>query len=275
MLTTFADDSIVLQYQPLASCHGEVAGFEALMRWHHRQRGSISPEAFIPVFESSGLMVPLSRWALRRACLDAVEWEHPLSVSVNVSAVQLRDDDLPGLVRAVLAETGLPAARLELELSETALLADPDRAGDVLHRLAGLGIVVVLDDFGVAGTSPASVRDFPFAKIKIDGALIGAMDQSPRARSVVKMIIELTHSLDRIVVAEGVETATQLAYLEAEGCDMVQGFLFGHPAPIAEFERLTGSHAPCRAAAEDSARRPVDAFEAGAARPRENQHAHA
>lgn len=240
MLSTLADDSIILHYQPLARCSGGVVGLEALMRWHHQKRGPISPEAFIPVSERSGLIAPLSRWALGVACRQAARWRAPLFVAVNISAKQFaEDDDLPALVDAVLAESGLPPERLELELTEAALESDPGRAAAAMRRLRERGVKLALDDFGIGASSLSSVRDFPFTRIKIDGSVVGGIETSASARSIVRMLIELAHALDRSVTAEGVETTAQLVFLEAAGCDLAQGYLLGRARAIEDLAALT------------------------------------
>lgn len=236
MFTTFAHDEIVLHYQPLASQTGTVAGFEALMRWHHQGRGPVSPEAFIPVFESNGMIVPLSRWALGQACRDAAEWPLPLTVSVNLSAVQFEDEDLPALVRSVLAETGLTPRRLEIEMKQATLAQNPARARAVLSELAGLDVGLALDDFAIVPGAASIVSELPFSKIKIDPAIIAAIGTSLAANSIVHMIIGLAHSRGLIAAAKGVENDTQREFLVQERCDLLQGFLIGSPAPATKLE---------------------------------------
>lgn len=240
MISTPADDAVALHYQPWQDRDGNVVGLEALMRWHHQERGSISPEAFIPVFEQSGMILPLSRWALMQACSDAVSWTHPLAVAVNLSPLQFVEEDLPELVASVLAITGLPPSRLELEMTEAALLADSGRARATLTALGDLGVKIALDDFGSGASDPSYLRDFPFSKLKIDTGFVAGIDRSASARWIVRTLIELGHSLDLTVAAEGVETLSQHAYLLEEGCDVMQGFLLGRPASIETFAPLTG-----------------------------------
>lgn len=236
MFETLAHDQIVLHYQPLASRTGTVAGFEALMRWHHQGRGPVSPEAFIPVFESNGLIVPLSRWALGQACRDAAAWPLLLTVSLNLSAVQFEDEDLPALVRNALAETGLKARQLEIEIKEATLARNPARAAAMLKELARLDVGLALDDFTAGPGATGIVGELPFSKIKIDPVLVGAIGTSLTADSVVHMIIGLAHSRGLIVAAKGVETETQRDFLIRERCDLLQGFLIGSPAPVTELE---------------------------------------
>ncbi len=243
MFSTLGHDSITLHYQPLAQCRGTIVGMEALMRWHHRERGPISPEAFIPIFERSGLIVPLSRWALGEACREAASWANPLTVAVNLSAIQFDEDDLPALVETVLENSGLAPGRLDLEVSEEALVASPRSAAATLARLRDLGVRVALADFGAGDTGPSYVKEFPFSKIKVAQQLVTAIEDSASARSIIHMVIELGHALGLSVAAHGVETPGQLAFLTREGCDWVQGYLIGRPGPIEGHAAHTGSGA--------------------------------
>lgn len=243
MIATPADDSIELHYQPLVDCTGTTVGLKALMRWHHQQRGGISPEAFIPIFENSGLILPLSSWALSRACGDAAYWTEPLIVAVNLSAVQFQQQDLPGLVDGVLASSGLAPGRLELEMTESALLADPAGTRATLRALSALGVRIALDQFGTGSSAPSYLVDYPLSKLKIDTSFVAGIETSASARWIVHTLIELGHSLGLAVAAEGVETPQQRAYLTAQSCDLMQGFLFGRPAAIDSFAALTG-HPP-------------------------------
>jgi EAL domain-containing protein (putative c-di-GMP-specific phosphodiesterase class I) len=239
-MSTPVGDTIKLHYQPVIERGGAVVGLEALMRWHHRQRGSISPEAFIPIFEDSGLIVPLSRWALTQACHDAATWNHSLVVAVNLSPRQFFEEDLAQLVSNVLAETGLPAERLELDLTGAALIHDPECALSILSTLSRAGVHLALDDFGIGRTSQTDLTRYPFSKVKIDTSIIAHLEESSSARRLVAMITELGHSLGLVVAAEGVETETQLQYLRAQGCDVMQGFLLGRPGPVEDFTAYTG-----------------------------------
>jgi EAL domain-containing protein (putative c-di-GMP-specific phosphodiesterase class I) len=211
------------------------------MRWHHQQRGAISPEAFIPVFEKSGLILPLSRWALKQACSDAASWTTALTVAVNLSPLQFTQQDLPELVASALASTGLPPERLELEMTEAALLADPAGARSTLMALAALGVKIALDDFGTGDSAPSYLRDFPFSKLKIDPSFVANIEHSASARWIIHTLVELGHSLGLTVAAEGIETASQHDYLIEQGCDLMQGFLLGRPASIETFAPLTGN----------------------------------
>ena len=241
MLTTLADDSIALHYQPVVKSDGTVIGLEALMRWHHQRRGLISPEAFIPIFEDCGLILPLSHWALRQACLDAMSWRRPFQVSVNLSPLQLEEDDLPAQVALVLAETGLAPERLELEMTETALIADPERTLAILLKLTALGVRIAFDNAGAGVSLPFYLTDYPFSRVKISRDLVSNIETSPAGRSIIHMILLVGQSLHVPVAAKGVETGAQLTYLVDQGCDLLQGFLVGRPGPLATFAALTGN----------------------------------
>jgi diguanylate cyclase (GGDEF)-like protein/PAS domain S-box-containing protein len=203
--------------------------FEALMRWSHPVRGVISPGEFIPVAEATGLIVPLGLWALRTACLAALSWPKPLVVAVNVSARQFIGDDFADTVEAVLEETGLEAARLELEFTESLMMCDTERALSSLRRLKALGVHLALDDFGTGFSSLSYLQRFPFDKVKIDRAFIRDMTQSESARAIVGVVLAMSRQLKLTVTAEGVETEEQLTLLRHQGCDMVQGFLLSRP----------------------------------------------
>lgn len=263
MISTMSDDSMTLHYQPLTDVQGKVVSFESLMRWHHQRRGPISPEAFIPIFENSRLIVPLSRWALRQACLDAVRWKRPLQVSVNLSPFQFIEDDLPELVATVLNETGLAPERLELEITETALAADSARALTALSKLTAQGVRIALDDAGSLFL-PVLLQNYPFSKIKIARDVVSNIEASPSARSIVHMIMLVARSLHVVIAAKGVETGEQLAYLREQGCDLIQGYLVGRPAPIEAFAAVTGNTSADFAPSATSIPRHVEAFMAHA-----------
>ena len=208
---------------------GEVTGFEALLRWAHPKRGAIPPSVFIPVAEENGLILALGEWVLRRTCADAAGWAHATRLAVNVSPRQLAQADLPALFRQVLVETGLSPARLEIELTETAIMADRERALHVLRQLKSLGVGVALDDFGTGYSSLETLRSFPFDKIKLDAVFTAGLEGSPESTAIIRAVVALGKSLSIPVLAEGVETREQLEILLREGCDEIQGFLFGRP----------------------------------------------
>jgi diguanylate cyclase (GGDEF)-like protein/PAS domain S-box-containing protein len=229
-----------LHYQPLAKIDGEVIGFEALVRWHHPQRGMVSPATFIPVAEESGLIIPVGEWVLREACREAAGWPRPLQIAVNLSPIQFRHGDLPGLVHSVLLETGLAPTRLELEITEGVLVEDFDRGLSILRRLKSLGVRIAMDDFGTGYSSLSYLQSFPFDKIKIDQSFISNVRSNPQSAAIVRAVIGLAHGLDLPVLAEGVETKAQLDFLAAESCNEVQGYLMGRPYPILEYSELIG-----------------------------------
>ncbi|MBI4924093.1 MAG: EAL domain-containing protein [Devosia nanyangense] len=241
MFSTSNDDFVALHYQPMAARHGRIVGMEALMRWHHRERGPISPEAFIPIFEHSGAIVPLSRWALGQACRDAASWRQPLLVAVDLSSIQIDEEDLPALVSAELARSGLAPHRLELEVMATALASDARRIAATMTRLRTLGVGLTLADFGAGDAGPTRLRKYPFSKLKIARGLVAGIEASASARSIIHMAVELGHSLGLSVAAEGIETPAQLAFLEDQGCDWMQGYFIGRPAPIEALGELTGN----------------------------------
>ena len=211
----------------------EVTGYEALLRWTHPTRGSIPPAVFIPIAEENGLILALGEWVLRRACADAACWDHQSKVAVNVSPLQLAHADLAKLFHEILLETGLPARRLEIELTETAIMSDRQRSLHVLRQIKALGVGVALDDFGTGYSSLQTLRAFPFDKIKLDGFFAAELEESPQSTAIIRAVLALGKSLSIPVLAEGVETPQQLEILLREGCDEVQGFLLGYPGPLA------------------------------------------
>src|SRR5262249_41996183 len=229
---------LIIHYQPQFRINREPIGFEALLRWQHPSRGLIAPETFIPLAENSGLISPIGAWVLREACREAASWPKPLQISVNLSPVQFRQGDIAAMVRATLAETGLAPGRLELEITEGVLIDDHARAISILRELKSLGVQIALDDFGTGYSSLSYLQSFPFDKIKIDRSFVSNLQTSEQSTSIVGAIIALTHSLNVHVVAEGVETDEQFAFLAREACDEVQGHLLGQPAPIERYAQL-------------------------------------
>ena len=223
-------------YQPqVRVSDGHLLGFEALARWEHPERGHISPVTFIPLAEESGIILQLGEWVLRTACAEAARWPRAFSVAVNLSPIQIIKGDLPRLVQTILLETGLDPARLELEVTESVLIKDIDRALHVLRRLRALGIRIAMDDFGTGYSSLSYLQSFPFDKLKIDRSFIQSVDHNAHSRAIVRAVVGLGHALGLPVVAEGVETDAQLEVLRTEACQEVQGFLTGRPLPIADF----------------------------------------
>lgn len=231
-----SDSGIDVHFQPLVNvATGKADGFEALARWQHPVRGMVMPAEFIPVAESSGLILELGEGILRQACREASTWEPPLRLSVNISPIQFASGDLAETVARILDDTGLDAARLELEITEGVLTQDPAAALIMLERIRATGVKIVLDDFGTGYSSLSYFRQFPFDKIKIDRSFVAEMLDSKRALSIVQAVISLAHGLELEVVAEGVETEAQLALLADKGCTHAQGYLLGRPMPIDHF----------------------------------------
>ena len=244
-----ARNEFSLAYQPQAAAGtGEVLGFEALLRWTHPVRGVVSPGVFIKIAEETGCILPIGTWVLREACREAASWAVPLRIAVNVSALQVHQADLPALVAQALADTGLNPARLELEVTESVLLADltgtdatPERVIEALHRVRALGVRLAMDDFGTGYSSLASLRAFPFDKIKLDRGFVADLGQSEGADAIVRAVLGLGRGLNMPVVAEGVETPGQAAALRRGGCDELQGYLIGRPLPIGSYQSLTSA----------------------------------
>jgi len=231
---------ILLHYQPQTDANGEFVGFESLVRWAHPLRGMVSPGEFIPVAEESGLIVELGEWVLREACREAAGWAKPLQIAVNLSPVQFQHGDLVGLVHSILLETGLAPSRLELEITEGVLIRDFDRGLSLLRRLKALGVKIAMDDFGSGYSSLAYLQAFPFDKIKIDRDFVMNLGRNHQSAAIVRAVIGLGHGLNVPIVAEGVETQDQLAFLIAESCDQFQGYFLGKPAPIVNYASSVG-----------------------------------
>jgi len=225
-----ANEQLRVHYQPLADCGGgHIVGFEALVRWTHPERGPISPVQFIPLAEECGLIMPLGAWVMRRACTDAAGWPADKLVAVNLSPAQFRHADLAREILAILKETGLPPQRLELEVTESLLIDDPDRVLATLLVLKEAGVRISLDDFGTGYSSLSYLQRFPFDKIKIDRSFVSQMEKNADSMSIIRAVIALGKSLRIKVTAEGVESAAQLDLLQRENCDLVQGYLLGKP----------------------------------------------
>jgi diguanylate cyclase (GGDEF)-like protein/PAS domain S-box-containing protein len=235
-----ARGELSLVYQPQKEISsGEITGFEALLRWKHATRGNISPVEFIPVAEDTGAILPIGEWVLRAACREAAAWTKPLTMAVNVSAVQVHNADFAHTVHEILYETGLAPQRLELEITETALVRDLHRALATLRRIKMLGVRIAMDDFGTGYSSLSNLRAFPFDKIKIDASFIKSVNVNDQAAAIVRSVLGLGRALKLPVLAEGVETAAELEFLKNEFCNEVQGYLVGRPAHIEGFRRLT------------------------------------
>jgi EAL domain-containing protein (putative c-di-GMP-specific phosphodiesterase class I) len=228
---------------------GRIIGAEALLRWQHPQLGAVSPAEFIPIAEANGLILPIGEWVLRQALAQARAWIDqglpPLVVSVNVSAAQFRQAQLPELVGRAVAEAGVPPSCLGLELTEAVAMHNPRNAVKVLDDLAGRGLRISIDDFGTGYSSLSYLKRFKVHTLKIDQSFVQDLGADPEDQQIVIAIVKLAHSLGLRTIAEGVETAQQRDFLRAQGCDEVQGYLVSRPLPAAAFEAFVR-----RAAAE-------------------------
>jgi diguanylate cyclase (GGDEF)-like protein len=239
-----------LYYQPKYDATTKrIHSVEALIRWRHPERGLVLPDQFIPLAEESGLIIPIGEWVLREACRQVRAWQDlglpTLRLAVNISALQFRRLDLVDTIRSALANAGIDAKYLEIELTETAVMTDPEESVDILERLSRMGIIVSVDDFGTGYSSMSYLRRFPIDKLKIDRSFITNVMTSADDASIVQAIISLAHGLRLKVVAEGVEDAEQAAFLQKLGCDQYQGYYFSRPVDAAGFEAmLRGSNAP-------------------------------
>ena len=234
------NQELLLHYQPkVDTASGRLIGMEALVRWEHREWGMISPAEFIPVAEDTGMIVAIGRWVLGEACRQNAAWQkaglRPIRVAVNLSARQLRSDNLPNEIDEALAETGLPASSLELEITESMVMEDPERVIDLLDRIRSRGIHLSLDDFGTGHSSLAHLKRFPIDCVKIDRAFIKDMTENADDVAIAKTIVAMAKALDLTTVAEGVETEAQLELLKKLGCDEIQGYLFSRPLSADDF----------------------------------------
>ena len=241
---------ITVFYQPRVDIDSTAMnGMEALVRWNHPRLGQVSPAQFIPIAEETGLIVPIGEWVLREACLQNARWRAegiaPIRVSVNLSSIQFRSDDLEQTVVSALEDAGLPADGLELEVTESLLMDDPSEAAAILGRLQSRGIHVSIDDFGTGYSSLAYLKSFPINSLKIDRTFISEITTNPNDAAIATAIILMGHSMNLKVVAEGVETENQLAFLKVLQCNEVQGYYFSPPVPADRArELLVGVHAP-------------------------------
>jgi diguanylate cyclase (GGDEF)-like protein/PAS domain S-box-containing protein len=230
------NDELYLLYQPqIDVASGQVVGVEALVRWRHPERGIISPTEFIPLAEETGLIVPIGAWVLRTACEQAKAWQNmgkrPLRMAVNLSAKQFKDENLAQIVLATLEDTGLDASLLELELTEGTLMDDAGATMVTLDQLRAIGVYLSIDDFGTGYSSMNYLKRFDVRALKIDRSFISGLPEDSENAAITRAIIAMAHGLKMVVVAEGVETHEQLLLLEQYGCDTVQGYFLGHPAP--------------------------------------------
>jgi diguanylate cyclase (GGDEF)-like protein len=228
-----------LVFQPVLNIQeNRISALEALIRWDHPERGLVSPNEFIPVAEETGLIVAIGEWVLREACLAASKWPRPVRVAVNLSPMQVRHRQIVSQVAAALADSGLPAERLELEITESILLAETHQSLETLHKLRALGVRIAMDDFGTGYSSLSYLRAFPFDKIKIDRSFMQDLSAQDESLAIVKAAIGLGRSLGMATTAEGVETEAQLDAVRGEGCTEIQGFLFSPPLSAAGVEEF-------------------------------------
>ncbi len=233
----------LLHYQPKVNLEtGEITGVEALVRWEHPERGLVSPLQFVPIAEDCGLILPIGRWVMREACRQARAWQDaglpPLSIAVNVSAVEFRDKGFVEGVRTILRETGLEARYLQLELTEGVLMVDGKATSSVLQELKRMGVQLAVDDFGTGYSSLSYLLQFPIDVLKIDQSFVHEINDGHDDSSIVSAIIKMGESLKHLVVAEGIETREQRAYLQTQHCAEGQGFLFSRPLAAAQFAHL-------------------------------------
>jgi EAL domain-containing protein (putative c-di-GMP-specific phosphodiesterase class I) len=216
----------------------DVSGCEALLRWRHPVRGMISPEEFIPVAEETGLIDQLGEWVIHTACTEAATWPGDIRIAVNISPVQFRSHALALKVAAALAASGLPASRLELEITETVLIRDDAAALATLHQLRAIGVRIALDDFGTGYSSLSYLQRFPFDKIKIDRCFVNEIAEADGSSSIVQAVVNIAKARNMTTTAEGVETEQQKQLLHSLGCTEMQGFLFSPPRPADDIRRL-------------------------------------
>ncbi len=228
-------DQLELYYQPLICAQSNlVTGMEALLRWHHPERGMIPPTVFIPIAEDLGLMGKVGNWVIEQACLDATTWPSPVRVAVNVSAAQFHTRSLELDVSHALGKSGLSGERLELEITESVLLDDDDKVLMAIDNVQDMGVSVAIDDFGTGFSSLSYLHKYPLDKIKIDRSFVVNLPRSNHSLSIVRTIVSLARSMGMSTTAEGIETREQHALLRQEGCEQLQGYLFSKPVPAGE-----------------------------------------
>jgi len=232
------DHQLTLHYQIQVDAEDRPIGAEALLRWYNSELGNVSPAEFIPVAEETGLIVPIGEWTMRQAALEATHWQGDVSVAVNLSSRQFADDDLADMVERILAETRLAPSRLELEITESVLMENLGEVLPILHALKERGIRISMDDFGTGYSSLSYLSSFPFDKIKIDKSFVNDIVDNKEAHAIMRAIILLGDALGMRVTVEGVETAAQLALLECEECDEIQGYHISPPRPARDVPYL-------------------------------------
>jgi diguanylate cyclase (GGDEF)-like protein len=244
-----ADDELEIHYQPSVDLqNNNIVGCEALLRWRHPERGMISPAEFIPIAEETGLINRLGEWVLTTACAEATTWPDNIRLAVNVSPIQFRSDTLALKIVAALAASGLPASRLELEITEAVLIRDDEAALAILHQLREIGVRIALDDFGTGYSSLSYLQRFPFDKIKIDRCFVNDIAERGGSSCIVRAVVNIAAERHMTTTAEGVETQSQRELLRALGCSEMQGYLFSPAKPAAELKRLFFSRSAGRKA---------------------------
>jgi EAL domain-containing protein (putative c-di-GMP-specific phosphodiesterase class I) len=234
-----ANAEFELYYQPLVNLKSEeISGFEALLRWNHPKRGLVAPLDFIALAEETALIIPIGEWVLRQACAEAIKWPSHISIAVNLSPAQFKMGNLSQMVTSALAQSGLPAPRLELEITESVLLVDNEFTLATLHQLRNLGVRISMDDFGTGYSSLSYLRSFPFDKIKIDRSFVHDLASNADSKAIIRAVTGLGSSLGITTTAEGVETKEELEHLKREGCTEAQGYFFSKPRPAGEIFQL-------------------------------------
>jgi diguanylate cyclase (GGDEF)-like protein len=243
------EGQFTLHYQPILNLDdNRIPCCEALIRWRHPERGMVAPGEFIPVAEEMGLIVAIGEWVLRQACADAATWPGNTKVAVNLSPIQMLNSNLVPVVIGALAAAGLPASRLELEITESVLMQNTEATVAALHQLRGLGVKISMDDFGTGFSSLSYLRRFPFDKLKIDRCFISDLSRHDQSGiAIVRSVAALAKNLGMITTAEGVETAEQVELVRMIGCTEVQGFYFGRPQPLKEITRTLNQYLPKQA----------------------------
>jgi EAL domain-containing protein (putative c-di-GMP-specific phosphodiesterase class I) len=235
----------------------EISGFEALIRWNHPERGLIGPLDFIPLAEETALIAPIGEWVLHQACAEAMKWPGEISVAVNLSPVQFKIGNPSQMVMGALAQSGLPANRLELEITEAVLLADTKSTLETLHQLRNLGVRIAMDDFGTGYSSLSYLRSFPFDKIKIDQSFLHDLASNAGSKAIIRAVVGLGNSLGMTTACEGVETQEELEYLKREGCTEAQGYFFSKPKPAGDVLKLLSRQRVIAKAAAGKRMRPI------------------
>jgi EAL domain-containing protein (putative c-di-GMP-specific phosphodiesterase class I) len=233
--TAIEKGELEVYYQPIVNLKtGRISSCEALLRWHHPELGSVSPARFIPLAESTGLITPISHWVLGQACAAAAKWPGEVSVAVNMSPALLKDLHLSHMILSALYTSGLPARRLELEITESVLLEESAQSNSLIREFQKIGLKLSIDDFGTGYSSLTYLKKYAFDKIKIDTSFIADVTRSREARAIIHALVGLAAELGIDIVAEGIETETQLGYVTGAGCTAAQGFYLGRPMPEAE-----------------------------------------